>query len=410
VNPLVSFKVAVDALKMHALRTFLAMLGVIIGVASVIVMVSVASGAGEAIEARIRALGTNVLVIFPGSFTSGGRRAGEGTALALSENDLAAIRASVPTVVGAAGMVSGSAPIVVGNSNWTTSVTGVNADYLDVRDWPLADGRSFTEAELRSGAKVVILGATTARELFGNAPALGEQVRIKNVPFTIIGTLTEKGQSGFGTDQDDTALVPLSTARRRLFGAEQTVPDNLRTIMVEVASAEAMNDTQEEIENLLRQRRHVRPGTPDDFQVRNMAEFIRARSETQSILSVLLGATAAISLVVGGIGIMNIMLVSVTERTKEIGLRMAVGARRRDILSQFLIEAVTLCVTGGLIGLLIGGSAAISMSIWGNWPIALKPGLVVVALLSAGLVGVFFGYYPARRASLMNPIDALRYE
>ena len=409
-NPLVSFKVAVDALKMHALRTFLAMLGVIIGVASVIVMVSVASGAGEAIEARIRALGTNVLVIFPGSFTSGGRRAGEGTALALSENDLAAIRASVPTVVGAAGMVSGSAPIVVGNSNWTTSVTGVNADYLDVRDWPLADGRSFTEAELRSGAKVVILGATTARELFGNAPALGEQVRIKNVPFTIIGTLTEKGQSGFGTDQDDTALVPLSTARRRLFGAEQTVPDNLRTIMVEVASAEAMNDTQEEIENLLRQRRHVRPGTPDDFQVRNMAEFIRARSETQNILSVLLGATAAISLVVGGIGIMNIMLVSVTERTKEIGLRLAVGARRRDILSQFLIEAVTLCVTGGLIGLLIGGSAAISMSIWGNWPIALKPGLVVIALLSAGLVGVFFGYYPARRASLMNPIDALRYE
>jgi len=410
VNPLASFRVAIDALKMHALRSFLAMLGVIIGVASVIVMVSVASGAGEAIEARIRALGTNVLVIFPGSFTSGGRRAGEGTALALSENDLAAIRASVPTVVGAAGMVSGSAPIVVGNSNWTTSVTGVNADYLDVRDWPLADGRSFTEAELRSGAKVVILGATTARELFGNAPALGEQVRIKNVPFTIIGTLTEKGQSGFGTDQDDTALVPLSTARRRLFGAEQTVPDNLRTIMVEVASAEAMNDTQEEIENLLRQRRHVRPGTPDDFQVRNMAEFIRARSETQSILSVLLGATAAISLVVGGIGIMNIMLVSVTERTKEIGLRMAVGARRRDILSQFLIEAVTLCVTGGLIGLLIGGSAAISMSIWGNWPIALKPGLVVIALLSAGLVGVFFGYYPARRASLMNPIDALRYE
>ncbi|MGA9604335.1 MAG: ABC transporter permease [Methyloceanibacter sp.] len=409
-NPLASFKVALAALKVNALRSFLAMLGVIIGVASVIVMVSVASGAGEAIEARIKALGTNVLVVMPGSFTSGGRRAGEGTALALSEADLAAIRANVPTVVGAAGMVSGSAPIVVGNSNWTTSVTGGNADYLDVRDWPIAEGRTFTDAELRSGAKVVILGATTERELFGSAPATGEQVRIKNEPFAVIGTLTVKGQSGFGTDQDDMALVPLATARRRLFGAEQTVPDNLRTIMVEVASAEAMNDTQDEIETLLRQRRHVRPGTPDDFQVRNMAEFIRARSETQSILSVLLGATAAISLVVGGIGIMNIMLVSVTERTKEIGLRMALGARRRDILSQFLIEAVTLCVTGGLIGLLIGGSAAIAMSIWGNWPIALKPGLVVIALLSAGLVGVFFGYYPARRASLMNPIDALRYE
>jgi putative ABC transport system permease protein len=410
VNPLASFEVAIAALKVNALRSFLAMLGVIIGVASVIVMVSVASGAGEAIEARIKSLGTNVLVIFPGSFTSGGRRAGEGTALALSEGDLAAIRAAVPTIVAAAGMVTGSAPIVFGNSNWTTQVNGVNADYLDVRDWPLADGRSFTDAELRSGAKVVILGATTQRELFGNTPAIGEQVRIKNVPFTVIGTLAVKGQTGFGTDQDDTALVPVSTARRRLFGAEQTVPDNLRSIMVEVASADEMSDAQEEIENLLRQRRHVRPGTPDDFQVRNMAEFIRARSETQSILSVLLGATAAISLVVGGIGIMNIMLVSVTERTKEIGLRMAVGARRRDILSQFLIEAVTLCVTGGVIGLLIGSSAAIAMSVWGNWPIALKPSLVLIALVSAGLVGVFFGYYPARRASLMNPIDALRYE
>jgi putative ABC transport system permease protein len=204
--------------------------------------------------------------------------------------------------------------------------------------------------------------------------------------------------------------VPLATARRRLFGAEQTVPDNLRSIMVEVSSAGEMNEAQEEIETLLRERRHVRTGGPDDFQVRNMAEFIRARSETQSILSLLLGATAAISLVVGGIGIMNIMLVSVTERTKEIGLRMAVGARRRDILSQFLIEAVTLCVTGGLIGLTIGCSAALAMSIWGEWPIALSPSLVVIALVSAGLVGVFFGYYPARRASLMNPIDALRYE
>jgi len=386
------------------------MLGVIIGVASVIVMVSVATGAGQAIEARIKALGTNVLVVMPGSFTSGGRRSGEGTAVAMSENDLAAIRASVPGVTAAAGMVSGSAPVVVGNANWTTSVNGVNEDFLEVRDWPVAEGRSFSEAELRAGAKVVILGATTARELFGANPAVGEQIRIKNVPFNVIGVLSVKGQSGWGTDQDDTALVPLSTARRRLFGAEQTVPDNLRQIMVEIASAEGMGDAQEEIENLLRERRKVRTGSPDDFQVRNMAEFIRTRSETQSILSLLLGATAAISLIVGGIGIMNIMLVSVTERTREIGLRMAVGARRRDILSQFLIEAVTLCVLGGLIGLSIGGGAALAMSIWGNWPVALSPSLVVIALVSAGLVGVFFGYYPARRASLMNPIDALRYE
>ena len=409
-NPLASCKVAIAALKVNALRSFLAMLGVIIGVASVIVMVSVATGAGQAIEDRIKALGTNVLVVMPGSFTSGGRRAGEGTAVSLSEADLAAIRTKVPNVSAAAGTVSGSAPLVVGDANWTTSVTGVNEDFLEVRDWPVAEGRSFTEAELRSGAKVAILGATTARELFGTVPVIGEQVRIKNVPFTVIGVLTTKGQSGWGGDQDDTALVPLATARRRLFGAEQTVADNLRSIMVEVSSAGEMNEAQEEIETLLRERRHVRTGGPDDFQVRNMAEFIRARSETQSILSLLLGATAAISLVVGGIDIMNIMLVSVTERTKEIGLRMAVGARRRDILSQFLIEAVTLCVTGGLIGLTIGGSAALAMSIWGEWPIALSPSLVVIALVSAGLVGVFFGYYPARRASLMNPIDALRYE
>jgi putative ABC transport system permease protein len=409
-NPLASCKVAIAALKVNALRSFLAMLGVIIGVASVIVMVSVATGAGQAIEQRIRALGTNLLIISPGSFTSGGRRAGEGTATALSEGDLKMIRARVPGVAAAAGVVSGSAPLVAGASNWTTQVNGVNEDFLEVRDWGLTDGRNFTEAELRAGAKVAILGATTARELFGSASALGEQIRVMNVPFTVIGLLSVKGQSGWGGDQDDTALVPISTARRRLFGAEQTVPDNLRQIMVEVSSAEGMNEAQAEIENLLRERRRVREGAPDDFRVRDMADFIRTRTETQSILSLLLGATAAISLVVGGIGIMNIMLVSVTERTREIGLRMAVGARRRDILSQFLIEAVTLCVVGGLIGLAIGGSAALAMSVWGNWPIALSPSLVLIALASAGLVGVFFGYYPARRAAQMSPIDALRYE
>jgi putative ABC transport system permease protein len=409
-NPFASFRAALTALHAHALRSFLAMLGVIIGVASVIVMVSIASGASQAIEQRIAALGTNLLMISPGSFTSGGRHAGQGTAIALSDRDLEAIRAKVPGIAAIAGVVQGSAPLVAGSSNWTTQVNGVNDEFLIARDWSLADGRNFTDADLRSGAKVVILGATVARELFGDAPVLGEQLRIMNVPFTVIGLLSMKGQSGWGSDQDDVALVPLTTARRRLFGAEETVPDNLRTIMVAMSTPEAMSDAQVEIETLLRDRRRVRTGAPDDFRVRDMAEFIRTRAETLSILSLLLGATAAISLIVGGIGIMNIMLVSVTERTKEIGLRMAVGARRKDILSQFLIEAVTLCIAGGLIGLLIGGSAALAMSIWGDWPIALSPDLVLIALVSAGLVGVFFGYYPARRASLLNPIDALRYE
>lgn len=409
-NPLASLKVAIAALKANALRSFLAMLGVIIGVASVIVLVSVATGASQAIEERIRSLGSNLLIVSPGSFTSGGRRAGIGTAMALSDRDLAAIRTNVPGIVAVAGTIRGSAPIVVGNVNWTTSVEGVNGEYLEVRDWMLAAGRNFTEAEMRSSAKVVILGATVARELFGPGPVIGAKLRIMKVPFTVIGLLSLKGQSAWGTDQDDTALVPITTARRRLLGSEETVPDNLRHIMVEMASAGEMAYAQRKIEMLLRERRRISPGTPDDFRVRDMAEFMRTRTETQSILSALLGATAAISLIVGGIGIMNIMLVSVTERTREIGLRMAVGARRRDILRQFLIEAVTLCVMGGLIGLLIGSGAAIAMSIWGDWPIALSPNLVLIALVSAGVVGMFFGYYPARRASLMNPIDALRYE
>ena len=340
--------IAARALLRNKTRSFLTTLGVIIGVASVIVMVSVASGASQAIEARIKALGTNLLIVSPGSFTSGGRRAGEGTAQALSEGDLKMIRARVPGVAAAAGVITGSAPLVFGSSNWTTQVNGVNEDFLEVRDWALTEGRNFSEAELRSGAKVVILGATAARELFGAAGGVGEQIRIMNVPFTVIGVLAVKGQSGWGSDQDDTALVPITTARGRLFGAEQTVPDNLRQILVEVASPEEMADAQAEIETILRERRRVRQNAPDDFRVRDMADFIRTRTETQSILSVLLGATAAISLIVGGIGIMNIMLVSVTERTREIGLRMAIGAESRDIMSQFVIEAVALSLIGGL--------------------------------------------------------------
>ena len=409
-NLLASCKVAVAALRVNALRSFLAMLGVIIGVASVIVMVSVASGASEAIEARIRALGTNLLVIQPGSFTSGGRRAGEGTATALSEGDLRVIRAKVPGVAAVAGVIQGSAALVFGASNWTTQVNGVNEDYLEVRDWPLVEGRNFSEAELKSGAKVAILGATAARELFGADTGIGEQIRVMNVPFTVIGLLAAKGQSGWGTDQDDLALVPVTTARRRLFGGEQTVPENLRSIMVEVASAEGLADAQAEIETILRERRRVRTGAPDDFRVRDMADVIRTRSETQSILSLLLGATAAISLIVGGIGIMNIMLVSVTERTREIGIRLAIGAREGDVLRQFLIEAMVLSVMGGLAGVVLGIACSMVAARLLGIPFVFDPLIVGVAIVFAAAIGIAFGYLPARRAARLDPIEALRHE
>ena len=406
-----SIRIALAALRLNAFRSFLTMLGIIIGIASVIVMVSVSSGAKLAVENFINSLGTNMLMIRPGAGMFGGRRSEAGTDKPFTEQDIRVIRKQFDFVGGISGSTSNAAPVIAGGSNWFTNISGVHGDYLTIRGWSLAQGRNFTDREIRSGGKVAILGQTLINELFQNSPALGARIRIKNVPFRVIGILESKGQASFGRDQDDIILIPISTARLRVGGrASRTVADDVGTIMVSINQDKDIKQAELELEEFLRKRRNINSGDQDDFSVNNLAEFIQARTETQNTLGLLLAATGAIALIVGGIGIMNIMLVSVTERTREIGLRLAVGARRRDILSQFLVEAVTLCLVGSLVGVLFGLISDFMIDRYSELPVMVNVPIIFIAIASAGGVGIFFGYYPARKASLMNPIDALRYE
>lgn len=410
-NLTIAIQVALLALRINILRSLLAMLGIIIGVASVIIMVSISTGAKQEVGRLIQGLGTNLLVISPGSSDmGGGRQLGTGTAPPFSDADTLALRQQIPGVAAVSGTMRGSVTVVAAGVNWSTTAYGVNDEYLEVRDWGINDGRNFSASEVRAGSKVVLLGKTVAKQLFNETSPLGNQVRIKDIPFQIIGVLDSKGQSAMGNDNDDVLIIPITTARKRVLGGNNTVLNSVQTIMLEVAQNESMSDVQQEVENLLRQRRNIRAGSKDDFSVRNLAEFIKARSATQNTLSVLLAATAMISLVVGGIGIMNIMLVSVTERTREIGLRIAIGARQQDIRNQFLVESVTLCSLGGFIGLLLGIVGGLAISLLGQWPITIDVNIALVALGSSAFVGVFFGFFPAQRAARMNPIDALRYE
>ena len=410
-SPWAAVEVALTALRVNALRSVLAMLGVIIGVASVIVMISISQGAKEAVEEQIASLGSNMLFLRSGSRDRGGRRGGAGSAEAFSSGDVDALRNQLPIVTAASGTIGGRVTAVVDGANWPAQITGTHPDYFEIRDWPIAEGRPYTVAEINSAARVAILGQTVVEELFPAGGAIGATVRLNNAPFEVIGIMSERGQSGWGNDQDDVVFAPISTVRDRITGYTQPgVRDPVQSVYLEIVAGEDMDYAEEEVARFLRQRRGIAPGEDDDFAVLNFADFIRARNETEATLGVLLAATAGISLIVGGIGIMNIMLVSVTERTREIGLRLAIGARRRDVRNQFLIEAIVLCLTGGLIGLLGGVAGAFAVQRFGEFDVAIDPSIALIAIAAAASVGIVFGFYPAHRASRLNPIDALRHE
>ena len=409
-NLLALLRVALRALAINKLRSTLTMLGIIIGVAAVIVMIAVGSGAQARVEEQIRSLGSNLLLILSGATTSGGVRLGFGSNLTLSEDDAAAIAREIPEVI-AAPALRGSAQIVWGNQNWSTVIFGVTPEYLEAREWELAAGRIFDPSDQAGATKVCLLGATVARQLFGGVDPIGQTIRVRRVPFTVIGVLETKGQSMMGTDQDDLILMPLSTARKRVLGTTNLAKQrSVGTIWVKVPDGHDMKAAEEQVRALLRQRHRLQPGQDDDFSLRNLEEVASAQEASSRVLALLLAAVASVSLVVGGIGIMNIMLVSVTERTREIGLRRAVGARTRDILGQFLVEAVTLSLIGGLAGIALGLAAALAIAQFAGWRILVSPAAVALAVAFAFVIGVFFGFYPARKAAHLNPVEALRFE
>ncbi len=409
-NFLAALRSALRALAANTLRSILTMLGIIIGVAAVITMIAVGQGATNRVQEQMKGLGSNIMLVIPGGLTSGGVRLGAATGQALSEEDALAIAKDIPEVQVAAPSLRTGAQVVAGNTNWNTSVLGTTNDYLEAREWPLSAGRSFEAAELQGAAKVVIIGQTVAQQLFGDADPLDQVIRVKKVPVTVIGILDKKGQNSLGQDQDDTIVVPISTYRNRIQGGNSGKLKRIGSISVKVKEGQSMALAEEGIKDLLRQRLKVQPGAEDPFNIRNLTEILQAQEASSRIMTLLLAAVAGISLIIGGIGIMNIMLVSVTERTREIGLRMAVGARGKDILAQFLIEAVTLSLIGGAIGVLLGAAATWAVGYFAGWEVSMTAASIFLATIFSAVVGVFFGFYPARRASKLLPIQALRYE
>jgi putative ABC transport system permease protein len=405
-----SVKIALRSLRVNKLRSALTMLGIIIGVGAVIAMVAVGAGASARVAEQIQSLGSNLIIVLSGSVNTAGVRVGQGSQLTITEDDSAAIAREVPAVQVSAPSVRGNAQVVFGNLNWYTGVQGVTADYFEARDWMVVNGRPIGPEDVDGATKVVLLGQTTALNLFGDLDPLGQIVRIKKVPFTVIGLLDRKGQNSWGQDQDDVVVIPISTAKKKVLGKSNSNPRAVGAISVKILAGEDMSEAEIQLRELLRQRHRLQPNQDDDFNVRNLSEILQTQEESSKVMTYLLAAIASVSLLVGGIGIMNIMLVSVTERTREIGLRMAVGARGRDILGQFLIEAVTLSLIGGVIGIAAGLGGAEALSYFAEWRTLVAPGAIALAFGFAAAVGVFFGFYPARKAARLDPIEALRYE
>ena len=408
ISPLDGTRIAVGALRVNVMRSLLTMLGIVIGVAAVIVMVAVGAGARELIGAQIRSIGSNLILVLPGASTQTGVRLGAATVHTLKASDAEAIAKELPAVKLAAPVWGEATQAVYGNRNWRTRVTGTTNDYFEVREWTIQSGRFFSPEEEHRAAKVCVIGQTVLENLMPDTFALGKLLRIKSVPVRIIGVLERKGQSPRGDDQDDVIFVPLKTAQNRLFGSP--FPDEIGAIIIQAKEIPLIPVAEKQIDELLTRRHKIGRFQEKDFTVRNLTEILETAEKTLNILTSLLGAIAAISLLVGGIGIMNIMLVSVTERTREIGIRMAVGAKSWDVLIQFLIEAVVLSILGGLMGIFLGIVGSYLFSATSGWPALISMGAILVALLFSAAVGVFFGFYPAFKASKLHPIEALRYE
>jgi len=409
VNPVQTLRVALRAIFRNKIRAFLTTLGIVIGVAAVIAMMAIGAGAKARVAEAFAAMGTNLLIIQPGSTSTSGVQGGFGSMPTLTWDDYVAIRDEVSTVKAAAPSLRSNLPVISDEQNWTTSVTGTSPDYFEIRNWPIALGAAFTQVDIESGTKVIVLGQTVVDKLYGpSADPVGQSVRIGSIPFQVVGVAAKKGQSATGQDYDDAAFIPYSTFASKVQGG---LSKYLRgTIMVAATSADTTSKAQSDITALLRDRHHVPTGGDDDFQIRNLSEIAGAQQQGTDTMTTLLASVAAVSLAVGGIGIMNIMLVSVTERTREIGIRMAVGAKPNHILSQFLIEALSLSVAGGLIGVAWGVGVATYLAARFKWPMLIQPDVITVSVGFSALVGIVFGMYPAWKASKLDPIDALRYE